>query len=89
MTRSRTFADWRLAVFVAADQLMNALAFGDAHATISSRAYIATLKKKRWACVLCRVLDRIQQDHCLISWQRELVLDQARISSEGVCKPVT
>lgn len=32
--------------------------------TISSVAGKAQQKKRRWACVLCRVLDWIRHDHC-------------------------
>lgn len=82
MTRAKSFGQWLLGVAVAVDQLGNALAFGDPHATISARAYEATLRNKRWACVLCRLLDRLQRDHCKIAWQAEMAADQARLAAE-------
>lgn len=51
-------------VAVAIDQLFNALFNGDEDETISSRAEKARLKGKRWGCVLCRVLDWLDKDHC-------------------------
>jgi len=53
---------WTLAV--AHDQLANA-AFGDHEdETLSSRAGKAAREGKRWACVLCRLLDRLDPQHC-------------------------
>lgn len=53
---------WRLAISY--DQLANTAFGGDEDETISSRAYKATLAKRRWGCVLCKLLDKIQPDHC-------------------------
>lgn len=53
---------WRLAK--AADQLANVLFLGMEDETISSRAYKASLKGKAWGCVLCKILDRIDPNHC-------------------------
>lgn len=53
---------WRLAVSY--DQLANTAFGGDEDETISSRAYKAMLKRRRWGCLLCRLLDRIDPDHC-------------------------
>jgi len=53
---------WRLAVSY--DQLANTAFGGNEDETISSRAYKASLKGDRWGCVLCKLLDRIQKDHC-------------------------
>ena len=51
-------------IAVAIDQLFNALSNGSEDETISSRAYKAALKGKRWGCVLCRFLDWLHKDHC-------------------------
>lgn len=51
-------------VAVAIDQLFNTLLNGDEDETISSRAAKARLKGKRWGCVLCRFLDRLDPNHC-------------------------
>lgn len=53
---------WRLAVSY--DQLANTAFGGNEDETISSRAYKAATQGRRWGCVLCRLLDKIQQDHC-------------------------
>ena len=53
---------WSLAV--AYDQLANAAFGGDPDETISSRAGKAARNGRRWGCVLCRLLDRFEPDHC-------------------------
>ena len=53
---------WTLAV--AHDQLANAAFGGHEDETLSSRAGKAALEGKRWACVLCRLLDRLDPNHC-------------------------
>ena len=53
---------WRLAVSY--DQLANTAFGGDEDETISSRAYKAKLKGKRWGCVLCRILNWLDKNHC-------------------------
>lgn len=53
---------WNL--LVAVDQLANALLGGDPDETISSRAAKAAARGRRWGCVLCRCLDRIDPGHC-------------------------
>lgn len=49
---------------IAHDQLANAAANGDPDETISSRAYRAVREGRRWGCILCRLLDWIDQNHC-------------------------
>lgn len=82
MMRPKSVGRYVLNVAVAVDQLANAILVGDPHASISSRAYRATLRGKRWACVLCRLLDRIQPDHCAIAWSAEMAADKARLAAE-------
>lgn len=53
---------WNL--LIALDQFGNALAAGDPDETISSRAGKGKAEGKRWACLLCRLLDQIQRGHC-------------------------
>lgn len=53
---------WTLAV--AYDQLANAAFGGHEDETISSRAGRARRHGKRWACILCRLLDTLDPDHC-------------------------
>jgi hypothetical protein len=58
---------WRLAVSV--DQLANAAFNGNEDETISSRAGrhcnpLVESEKEKWACILCKILDKIEKDHC-------------------------
>jgi hypothetical protein len=53
---------WRLAI--AYDQLANTAFGGSEDETISSRAGRARREGRRWACLLCRLLDAIDPDHC-------------------------
>ena len=53
---------WRLAIAV--DQLANAAFNGNEDETISSRAARARDKGSRWGCILCRLLDAIDHNHC-------------------------
>lgn len=53
---------WVLAV--AYDQLANAATGGDEDETLSSRADRARGQGKRWGCLLCRLLDKLDPDHC-------------------------
>ena len=60
-------------VILALDQTANAALGGSREETISSRAGRAELKGKRWACVLCRFLDRLQPNHCVNAINPEFV----------------
>lgn len=51
-------------LLIALDQFGNALFAGDPDKTISSRAGKAARRGRRWGCVLCRVLDVFERDHC-------------------------
>ncbi|MBX3588809.1 MAG: hypothetical protein KF796_19425 [Ramlibacter sp.] len=57
---------------ISVDQLANAALDGDEDETISSRAAKAQLDGKRWGCVLCGWLDKIDPGHCArwIEWDR-------------------
>lgn len=46
------------------DQLGNAATGGSEDELISSRAGRAKKQGKRWACVLCRLLDLFDRGHC-------------------------
>lgn len=61
---------WALNVLIALDQLANAIALGSPDETVSSRAGKAMLKGEAWGCVLCKLLNLLQRDHCLksIEW---------------------
>mgnify|MGYP003441953793 len=53
-----------LKIAIGYDQLGNVALNGDPRETISSRADKARDKNRKWACVLCKILDRIEKDHC-------------------------
>lgn len=54
---------WRSAI--AKDQAANAAVLnGNEDETISSRAARAAARGDRWGCVLCRLLDKFDRDHC-------------------------
>lgn len=46
------------------DQLANATFGGNEDETISSRAEKARREGKRWGCMLCKLLDRLDAGHC-------------------------
>lgn len=52
-------------VLVSIDQLVNTIFGGFPDESISSRAAKAQLKGKKWGCVLCKILDKIDKDHCI------------------------
>jgi len=52
---------WKLAVSY--DQLFNATTGGSEDETVSSRAG-KLVKEKKWACVLCKLLDKLDKNHC-------------------------
>lgn len=51
-------------VLVALDQLCNALLAGYPDETLSTRAARARASGQRWGCLLCRLLESIDRDHC-------------------------
>jgi len=51
-------------VLLAVDQLASALVGGDPDETLSSRFGRAQRAGKRWAKVVCRVLDVVHPGHC-------------------------
>ncbi len=48
---------------IAHDQLANAAANGNLDETISSRAH-RNIPYNKWACMLCKILDLIEKEHC-------------------------
>ena len=46
------------------DRVFNVAANGDERETVSSRAARARDEGRRWGCVLCRLLDRLDAGHC-------------------------
>jgi hypothetical protein len=80
--RAKTIGQYFMGVAVGLDQLGNAILCGDVHWTISARAYIAKVKGKTWGCVLCSLLDKIQKNHCFLSYTNMITLDQVTISTD-------
>ena len=53
-----------LEIAIVLDRLGNTAANGADSETISSRAGRGQIEGQKWACILCKVLDRIQKNHC-------------------------
>lgn len=51
-------------IAVAFDCAASACFGGDGHTTISNRAYSAEKAGRRWGCILCKLLDSIDPNHC-------------------------
>lgn len=51
-------------VIYSIDQLVNTLLGGWPDQTISERAARAQIKGEKWACRLCKFLDKLDKDHC-------------------------
>jgi hypothetical protein len=56
--------DYALNLLISLDQLLNTVTGGDPDQTVSLRAAQARAKGERWGCVLCKVLDWFDPDHC-------------------------
>lgn len=57
-------SSWIMRVLIAFDRLMNAVFRGKDQETISRRAARARGQKKRWGCLLCAFLDKLDPGHC-------------------------
>jgi hypothetical protein len=53
---------WNL--LVSLDQSLNTILGGHPDETISSRAAKSRKQGKRWACILCDLLDKLDPNHC-------------------------
>lgn len=51
-------------ILVSIDQFVNTVFAGSPDESISSRAAKAQIAGKKWGCVLCKILDKIDKDHC-------------------------
>jgi len=56
------------------DQLGNAATGGSEDELISSRAGKAKQHGRKWACILCKFLDKIEKDHC----KNSIEIDEGR-----------
>ena len=70
MRDPRTLKDYLFGIAIAFDEFWNSVLGGDPHATISARAYVAAARQCPWACVLCRLLDLLQRDHCRLAYEK-------------------
>lgn len=61
-------------ITVALSILVNALLGGAPTETLSYRAARAREHRKKWGCVLCRILDSVDLNHCdkTLKWWREV-----------------
>lgn len=53
------------------DRVGSAMTNGSDDEYISTRAYEAMIKQKRWGCILCRLLDYLERDHCKKSFDKQ------------------
>lgn len=60
----KRFGAYLFNIWLSIDMLANVLFGGRAGETVSLRAARADLKGKPIGCILCRILDRIDPDHC-------------------------
>lgn len=63
---------WNL--LVALDQLINALTGGDPDETVSSRAAKSKAKGHLFGCVLCKLLNKLDRNHC----EKHIELDEGK-----------
>ncbi len=56
-------------IFISIDQFLNTLVGGDPDETISSRCH--KYKNNRFCRFICKVLDKIEKDHCKKSVERD------------------
>lgn len=54
-------------IYKAFDLTGNVLLNGSFNEYISTRAYYAMTEGRTWGCVLCKILDEFQKDHCKLS----------------------
>lgn len=62
---------WIWNILISIDQLANTLTGGDPDETICSRAAKAMREKKVWGCILCKLLDFYEKDHCVKSLEED------------------
>lgn len=58
-------------LFVVLDQLLNVIFGGDEDETVSSRLAKDVRRGRKFACVLCKILDWIDPDHCEKAIERD------------------
>lgn len=76
-------SDRAWAIALAFDRVLNVSSGGNAAETVSSRAGRAVLVERRWGCILCRLLDLIDRDHCVRNIIKEFLTDKERAIAES------
>lgn len=78
-----TGTSWLQRVGLSVDEVVNAIFFnGDPHQTVSVHAAVAARDGERWACIFCRVLDKIiEPGHCANQFNDEHTSVAASIRS--------
>jgi hypothetical protein len=71
LTKRKGIVGYLARVFVAIDQLLNALTGGDEDETLSSRLGKDARRGRFVGCVLCKVLGWIDKDHCEKAIERD------------------
>lgn len=59
-----SLSEWFWNILISIDQLLNTIAKGHPDETISSRAAKARIRGHRWGCILCAILDFLDENHC-------------------------
>jgi hypothetical protein len=67
---------WAMNWIIWLDEGVNVLLGGAENETVSARAGRAKAAGKRWGCVLCGLLDRIQKGHCENAMQARIGDDE-------------
>lgn len=71
LTKRKGIVGYLARVFVALDQLLNALLGGDEDETMSSRLGKDARRGRIVGCVLCKMLDLIDKNHCEKAIERD------------------
>ena len=71
LTQRKDIVGYAARVFVAIDQLLNALLNGDEDETLSSRLGKDARRGRYVGCVLCKLLDLIDKNHCEKAIERD------------------
>lgn len=66
------FRQWAWNVIVSGDMFLNAVLRGKPGQTISSRLADARAAGRLLGCVLCKVLDWFEQDHCELARHNDM-----------------
>lgn len=71
LTQRKGIVGYTARIFVALDQLLNTMFGGDEDETMSSRLGKDARRGRFVGCVLCKMLDWIDKDHCEKAIERD------------------